>query len=73
METTAAQLRAARAILDMSQGDVALAARVGISTVRKAEAGGSVIPATLAAIQRALESAGIEFIEGGVKLKEIAQ
>ena len=24
-------------------------------------------------IQRALESAGIEFIEGGVKLKEIAQ
>ena len=61
---TAAQCRAARALLDWSQQGLADRAGVGIVTVRQLE-GGDTQPrrATLEVIRRAFESAGVEFID----------
>jgi len=72
-----AQARAARALLDMTQPDLARAAGLGLSTVvdfersRRAVSGGAVV-----AIARALERAGVHFIEKngggpGVRLAKI--
>lgn len=62
---TGSQIRAARAILRWTADQVATAASVGVATVRRAEAADFepvITAANAAAIQRALESAGIEFI-----------
>ena len=54
----------ARAALGWSAAKLAEAAQVGIATVNRFEAGAATsIPATLAAIERALEAAGVEFID----------
>lgn len=63
-----------RAALRLGVRDVAGVARVSIGTVSRVEAGMAANESTLAAIQRALESLGLEFIfeddEGvGVRLK----
>ena len=53
---------------------VELANRAGLSKTGLAniEAGNADLRAsTLSAIQRALEEAGVEFLDGGVKLKEV--
>jgi transcriptional regulator with XRE-family HTH domain len=53
----------ARVALGWSAAKLAEAAQVGVATVNRFEAGaGATIPATLAAIERALETGGIEFI-----------
>ena len=60
-----AQIRAARALIRWSAEDLAIAAVVGISTVRRAEAEDttpSTTAANLNAIQAVLEKAGIEFL-----------
>jgi transcriptional regulator with XRE-family HTH domain len=73
------QVRAARALLGLSQEDLARRAQLGIVTVKRLEAAGTEIRGsaqTMVRIQRALESAGIIFIDQdgqtgpGVKLKQ---
>jgi len=59
------QLRAARALLRWSALDLALASKVGVATIRRVEVFDGQISATAAndaALRRALEEAGVEFI-----------
>jgi predicted transcriptional regulator len=73
---TPAQCRAARALLDWSQHDLATAAAVGLVTVHQLEAGTSrPRNATLEVVKRALEAAGVDFIDAngggpGVRLRK---
>jgi transcriptional regulator with XRE-family HTH domain len=64
-----AQIRAARALLNMNQSELARFASVHVATIRRIEASTDVRGAaeTLWKIQKSLEAAGIEFIseEGG--------
>lgn len=66
---TARQIKAARALLDWSQDDLAAASGLSVATIRKLELG-FISPrhATTYDIRHALEDAGLEFIEpGGVR------
>ena len=73
----AAQIRAARALLNLGQTDLARIASVHVATIRRLEAATEVRGAaeTVWKIQKALEAAGIEFISEeagrgpGVRLK----
>jgi hypothetical protein len=59
-------MRAARALIRWTALDLANASKVGVATIRRAEVVDGEIPVTLAneaAVRRALEAAGIEFIE----------
>ena len=73
---TSAQCRAARGLLDWTQQELADRARVGIVTVRQVEAGlTEPRRATLEVVRRALEGAGVEFINEngggpGVRLRK---
>ena len=59
-----AQCRAARALLDWSQQELAHKAQVGVVTVRQLEAG-THRPrrATLEVVRRCLEAGGVEFLD----------
>ena len=59
---TSAQIRGARGFVGWSARELAEKAQLGLSTVQRAEAGGSLTAANMAAIRRALEEAGVEFI-----------
>jgi transcriptional regulator with XRE-family HTH domain len=77
MQLTPAQLRAARALLEWSVDDLGRVAEVHRNTVLRAEKGEASGP-TLAAIQLALENAGVQFIPRngggeGVRLKEATE
>jgi hypothetical protein len=66
MGISSAQLRAARALLRWSALDLAKASKVGVATIRRVEIIDGDIPVTPAnelAIRRALEAAGVEFID----------
>jgi transcriptional regulator with XRE-family HTH domain len=73
----AAQIRASRALLGLSQGELSELAGVGIATIKRIEIATEISGAarTLWKIQTALEAAGIEFIAAdetkglGVRLK----
>jgi transcriptional regulator with XRE-family HTH domain len=73
VEMAPAQCRAARALLDWTQPRLASRAEVGLSTVVDFERARRLVSTEArAAIQRALESAGVEFTNGGepgVKLR----
>ena len=63
VDISPAQVRAARALLGMTQGQLAKAAGLGLSTVVDFEKGRrQVSDETVEAIRRALERAGVEFI-----------
>jgi transcriptional regulator with XRE-family HTH domain len=76
---TPAQCRAARALLDWTQDDLSREAEVGVVTLRQFERGATEPRrAILTALRRALEDAGVKFINGkgggpGVRLREDAQ
>jgi len=75
---TSAQIRAGRALLRWSADDLARESAVGITTIRRAEVTESKTSMTTAndlAIRRALENAGVEFIDEngsgpGVRLRK---
>lgn len=71
LRMTPTQCRAARAMKNWTQGDLAKASGVSDVTIRNFENGKtSLQPASLQVIRAALEAAGIEFINGtGVKLR----
>jgi transcriptional regulator with XRE-family HTH domain len=71
---TPAQSRAARGLIDWSQTELAARSNLSESTIRDFEKGRRLpSPNNLAAIQRALEAAGVEFTNGdqpGVRLRK---
>lgn len=64
--TTGNQLKAARALADINQEQLAAVASVNINTIRNMEARGAEVLKsgldTIQKVQRALEAAGIQFI-----------
>lgn len=59
------QIRSARAALRLSIADLAAKAGVGVQTIMRFESVDGIPPSrssTLMAVQRALESAGVEFV-----------
>jgi hypothetical protein len=72
------QIRAARALLRWRAEDLAKKSAVGVATIRRAELSEgetALTAANDAAIRRALEQGGVEFIEGngggpGVRLRD---
>ena len=78
---TSAQMRAARALLRWSAEDLARESTLGVTTIRRAElteAQTSMTAANDLAGRRALETAGVEFIDGngggpGVRLRHTHQ
>lgn len=61
---TPSQCRAARALLDWSQQDLAEAAKIGNATIRNFEAARTEPQhATLDVLRRTLEKAGVMFVE----------
>lgn len=75
---TAAQIRAGRALLRWTQEELADAARISVPTLKRWEGSDGVpaaAPNNLAAVRRALEKAGVSFIEengggAGARLKK---
>jgi hypothetical protein len=72
------QIRAARALLRWSAEDLARVSALGLNTIKRAELAEGATSLTAAndlAVRRALEAAGVEFIDGngggpGVRLRE---
>ena len=79
LSITSDLIRAARALLRWSQGDLARASGVSLPTIKRLEAIPGIMGAhssTVAALRRALESAGIEFTNGngpGLRLRAAPQ
>jgi ribosome-binding protein aMBF1 (putative translation factor) len=75
---SSAQIRAARALLRWSAADLARESALGANTIRRAEVAEGKTPLTAAnelAVRRALEAAGVEFIDEngggpGVRLRK---
>ena len=73
-----AQIRAARALIRWTAEDLATKSTLGVATIRRAEATDGPLQMTsanLSAVRRALEGAGIEFIDEngggpGVRLRK---
>ena len=65
MQPSAAQIRAARALLDITSEKLAQLSNVGWATIRRFEEGDGIPPSrsgTLERVKAALEQAGIEFL-----------
>jgi transcriptional regulator with XRE-family HTH domain len=73
MVITPAQIRAARALLRIDQEELARRANVSVVTVRRLEAPDGLSKVSLGTfdeIQHALEAAGAEFIDRGVRQRK---
>jgi hypothetical protein len=78
---SSSQIRAARALLRWSADDLARASALGLNTIKRAELAKDTTSLTVAndlAVRRALEAAGVEFIDEngggpGVRLREAPQ
>lgn len=75
--TTPGQIRAARALIGLSQSEVADRAQLSVPTVKRAESdtGLRASAAAVTALKAALEAAGVEFIPdsdggAGVRLRK---
>jgi transcriptional regulator with XRE-family HTH domain len=69
---TAEQIRAARALLRLDQAGLAHRAGVSLTTIRRVERGAEkarISTRAVMSIQHALEAAGAEFIDNGVRCK----
>lgn len=67
------QIAAARSLLGIAQKGLAEAARISIPTLKRMEASEGVasgMPNNVLAVKSALEAAGAEFIDGGVRLRK---
>ena len=79
LSITSELIRAARALLRWEQRHLAHASGVSLPTIKRLESAPGILAAhssTVAALRRALESAGIEFTNGngpGVRLKAAGQ
>ena len=66
---TGRQIAAARVLLGWNMAELARHARLSAATIQRAEAAGDQVPSmktsNLFAIQRALEAAGVRFLENG--------
>ncbi len=79
MSITGRQIAAARALAGVSQADLAKDANLSIPTVKRMEGSPGIAQGlhnNIAAVRRALESAGVEFIPengggAGVRLRKI--
>ena len=63
---TSRQLRAARALLGWEQAELSVAAQLSVQTVKRMESSQGPVRGnarTIYAVQRALESAGVQFID----------
>ncbi len=70
MTITTGQIRGARGILNWSQADLAERTGISATSIGSIENGVSTPRAnTVSTIQKAFESAGIEFIDGGVRMQ----
>jgi len=72
---TAAQIRAARALIGMTQAELAAMSGVSLPTIKRIETGADAKVSTVASLQSALEAAGVEFIPengggAGVRLRK---
>lgn len=73
MDIICDQVRGARALLRLARADLARRTGVSLVTIRRIEApaeASNVSGATVAAVVAALEAAGAEFIDGGVRRRE---
>jgi transcriptional regulator with XRE-family HTH domain len=75
--TTSAQIRAGRHLVGLSQADIAAATGLSLPTIRRVESNLAVpvSPDAIASVRRALESAGVIFVEEngdgpGVRLRK---
>ena len=64
-----AQLRMARAALKIGVRDLAAMSGITANTISRIENDADAKTSTMAVLQAALEAAGVEFIDGGVRLK----
>lgn len=64
------QIKAARSLLEVSQGEVANACGINIKTLSQIEKGGDAKAETIARIKEYFISRQIEFISGGVRITE---
>jgi transcriptional regulator with XRE-family HTH domain len=66
---TPTQCKMARAALDMGIAQLSEASKVSARTIARFEKGETLYPRTARDIQEALEAHGIEFIDGGARLR----